>query len=342
MAAKTRFAIVGAGVIGQIHATAIHAFPDAEVTWVVDVNLERAEQVSRPFGARATSLPEEAIGAPDVDAVLVAVPTHLHRHFVELAAAHGKHVLCEKPIASSVDDAGAMIAACERAGVRLMVGQVVRHFPEYARAKEILDTGTLGPIGTVRASRAGSSPVATRKWLIDPNSGGGVVLDLMIHELDLLQWYFGELSRAYAFALGPSQGAGPVEYAQALLRFTGGVVAHVEASWAHHAFRTRLEIAGQHGLLSHDSQEALPIRLEVASNQSEPGRVEFRASRPERPYATQLRHFVDRLHSGEPFLVDGAAGVRALEAALAVSASARTGKPVRFEEGRPMLEEPAS
>ncbi|MGE3797053.1 MAG: Gfo/Idh/MocA family oxidoreductase, partial [Thermomicrobiales bacterium] len=114
----------------------------------------------------------------------------------------------------------------------------------------------------------------------------------------------------------------PIEYVQAVLRFENGIVAHCAASWAHHAFRTRLEIAGEHGLLRHDSNESLPVRYE------RDGHVTLGIGDPARPYGIQLRHFIDCLRGDTPFLVEGADGINALAAALAVAESSRTGLPV--------------
>jgi predicted dehydrogenase len=334
----TRLAIVGAGIISGYHARALQGLADARVTWVADQDLERARALAAELGARATADNDEALGASDVDAVLVAVPTPFHRPVVELAAVHGKHVLCEKPIARSVEDAEAMIAACAAAGARLMVGQVVRFFPEYARIKTVLDEGTLGPIGLVRSSRVGSSPGLTRAWIGDLALSGGVVVDLMIHELDTLRWYFGDLARVFAHGLSYSPYQATADHAQALLRFESGVVAHVEASWAHAAFRTTLEIAGEHGIVRHDSEEVAPLRYDLPAEGTSPPRVERRGAISALPYRLQLRHFIDRLRDGEPFLTPGEEGLRALEAALAVLASVRSGRPVHFAGGRPPRE----
>ena len=335
----TRIALIGAGVIGGVHAHVLGGLPGAQVTWVADVDRQRAAALATPMGARATSDPDEAISASEVDAVVVAVPTPYHRQMVELAAAQGKHVFCEKPIALSVEDADAMIAACERAGVRLMIGQVVRFFPEYARAKAVLDDGTLGTIGVVRTGRVGGSPAGTRPWFTDPAAGGGVVIDLMIHELDTLIWFFGDIARVYGLSIAPAASTSGIDYAQALIRFRSGVIAHTEASWAHAGFRTRFEIAGVYGILAHDSEDAATLRLDLPGRDGQPARVEHRTTSPYRPYRDQLQHFLDRLRDGDPFLVDGDGGRRALIAARAVLDSARTGQPVFLgDDGRILAE----
>lgn len=327
-------AIIGAGGIGVVHLHACGALPDVRVTWVADADPERARTLAAEAGARATTDNAEAIGAADVDAVIVAVPTPFHRPVTELAAAHGKHVFCEKPMARTVADAEAMIAACDRGGVRLMIGQVVRFFPEYARIHDILADGTLGRIGVARISRVGSGPVGSRSWFLDLEQSGGMVVDFMIHDLDTLRWYFGDVARLYALGLSYTPLQATSDYAQAVLRFESGVIAHVEASWAHATFRTTVEIAGEHGLVRHDSDQSAPLRVDQPAHDDRPPTVTRRGAWPYRPYEAELRNFFDRLADGQPFLTDGEEGRRSLDVALAVLASVRTGRPVRFADGR--------
>jgi UDP-N-acetylglucosamine 3-dehydrogenase len=329
-----RVAVIGAGGMGAVHIRVLATMPDVQITWIADQNLERARSAAVAVGARPTTDNNDAIAAADVDAVIVATPTPFHRPVVKQAAAHGKHVFCEKPIARTVGDAEAMIAACDAAAVRLMVGHVVRFFPEYARAKEVLDAGTLGTIGVARTSRLSFSPQGERAWFNDLEQSGGMVVDLMIHELDTLRWWFGDVERIYAKGLTFTPYQPTRDYALATLRFANGVIAHVEASWAHAGFRTMFEISGEHGTLRHDSEATAAIRLERSNwADSGPGMgprapVSYRGHSGERPYAAELRHFVDRIGDGKPFLTEGVEGLRALELSLATLESIRTGRPV--------------
>lgn len=328
----TRIALIGAGVIANTHLQASQQLPDVEITWVADLDLVRAETLASKIGAKATDDPAEAITASDTDVVIVAVPTLAHRSTVELAATHGKAVLCEKPLARTVADAEAIVAVCREAGVPLMVGQVVRFFPAYRRLKAALDDDSIGKPGVVRVARVGSHPGPTRAWFNDPAASGGVVLDMMIHELDLLRWWFGEVVRLYGLGTrGTSSGR---DYAQAALRFESGTVAHVEASWSHAAFRTTVEIAGERGMIQYDSEQAAAIRLDHPAIDDQPLSVTRRYSDTLGPWRDQLRHFVDRLGDGKPFLVTGEDGVRAVDLALAVQSSIESGQPVRFANGR--------
>jgi len=334
-ARPVRFAIVGAGGMGATHAIGIKDDPNVEIAWTVDLDLPRAEQLAHKTGAKATSSMEDALADPAVDAVVIALPTSLHRNATEAAARAGKHVFCEKPIARNAEDGLAMVAACEQAGVTLMIGHVVRFFPEYQRIKEILDSGELGQIATVRALRT-NPPVQERSpWFADVEKNGGVVLDLMVHDLDTLCWLLGDVERLFAQGLTYTEAQPRRDYAMASLRFRDGAIAHVESSWAHSTHRTSIEIAGQYGLIDFSSDNAASLTIErtvaLSDKLDRPARV---YSRPAvvSPQQRELRHFIDCLQSGEPVMIDGHAGVRAITLANSVLDSMRTGRPVFFNE----------
>src|SRR5919198_1271719 len=162
--------------MGVMQAKACAGLPGVTVTWVADQDRTKAEALAIELGARATTDNETAI-AGDVDAVIVTVPTPFHRSVTEIAAAHGKHVFCEKPIARKLEDAEAMVAACDRAGVRFMVGHVCRFFPEFVKIREVLQSGTLGQIGLVRASRVSAHPPTDRGWFANLAASGGLIVD---------------------------------------------------------------------------------------------------------------------------------------------------------------------
>jgi len=329
-----RIAIIGAGTMGTIHAQSCRNLPNAMVTWVADADEGRAAALAQTCNARPTTDSDAALGAADVDVVVVTVPTPFHRVITERAAAHGKHVFCEKPIARTLADARAMVAACARAGVLLTVGHVVRFFPEYARIHALLGEDAVGTVGVVRAARLNANPALARPWYGNPDWSGGVIVDLMIHDLDTLRWYFGDVERVYARGLSGTAEHPASEYALAVLRFANGVIAHVEASWAHANFRTSIEIAGSAGLLRHASEESSVIRIERTAPEEGAARVQVPNSPlPEGPYQTELRHFLAAVEAGTPPLVTGDEAVRSLALALAVLQSTRTGRPVHATDG---------
>lgn len=334
-----RFAVVGTGGMGSHHAQNLASMPEVELTWLVDVDLPRAEALAATIGGKPTASMDEAFAADDVDAVLIALPTFLHSAATKLAASYGKHVFCEKPIARTSADGQAMAEACDAAGVVFMVGHVVRFYPEYARIKEILDAGTLGRVATVRAARL-SPPVMERSpWFADVEKNGGVVLDLMIHEIDTLRWYFGEAGRVFAHGLSFLPIHTSRDYTMASIRFRSGEIAHVEASWAHATFRTKIEIAGQYGIATYSSEDNATLVLEPTAGidwnaipvPRTPGRIYMRPT-IEAPHYREVKHFVSCLRSGEPVLIDGVEATKTLTLANAVLESMRTGKPQFFDE----------
>lgn len=331
-----RVAVVGAGFLGEVHTQNAHELPGVEVAWIADVDLDRAQLLAESVGARHTADIMVAVSDPNVDAVIVAVPTVLHRAVTELAAKHGKHVFCEKPIALSSEDANAMVSTCHRAGVGLMVGHVVRFFPEYARIYELLQEDAVGQVGVVRARRLNLHPRPIRPWYGDLIQSGGMIVDLMIHDLDTLRWYFGEVARVTARALTFTPHQEKLDYALAVLRFESEIIAHVEGSWAHASFRTAIEIAGSEGLIRHASDETMALTVERAGSDGN-GYMAPPNPLAETPYKAELRHFIDHLDDGH-FLTDGEEATRSLELALAVRRSAETGLPVPFEHGHPVLE----
>jgi predicted dehydrogenase len=334
-----RFAIAGVGGMGTAHARSLAALAETELVWLADVDLPRAEALAAELGGKATASMEEAFSDPAVDAVLVVLPTFLHRQAVELAAKHGKHVFSEKPIARTAEDGQAMIDACREAGVTFMVGHVVRFFHEYSGIRKQLEAGAIGQVSTVRSFRISPPVMQSRPWFGDLEKSGGLVLDLLIHELDTLRWFFGEPKRIFAHGLSYSPIQKKRDFVTVSLRFHSGVIAHVEASWAHATFRTGIEVAGQKGLIRYSSDEASTLVLERTKEiDLSEGRVPaFVHQRPSNhaPHRSEIQHFATCLKTGDPVLVNGEEGLKALEMSLAVLDSVRTGQPIEFDtDGR--------
>jgi UDP-N-acetylglucosamine 3-dehydrogenase len=331
--APVRFALIGAGGMGSSHAANLIASPDTELAWAVDLDQERAAAWAARSGGRATAEMDEALADPGVDAVLIALPTSLHRMATERAAAAGKHVFCEKPIARTAGDAEAMTAACAKAGVVFQVGHVVRFYPEYARIKQILDAGTLGRIAMVRTQRR-SAPVMERSpWFADLEKNGGLIIDLMIHDIDTLRWYFGEPERVYAHGLSYTEWQTSRDVAMASLRFRDGVIAHLDASWAHGGFYTAIEVAGEKGLLSHNSRKNATLTFESSENaalSNASPQLTFARPSPANPPMRELTHFVDAIRTGAPVMTSGVEATRTLTVAQAVLDSMREERPVVF------------
>jgi UDP-N-acetylglucosamine 3-dehydrogenase len=322
-----RVGVLGTGFAGSMHARSALVIDGAQVVAVSAVPLDGAAALAKECGARVASA-EEICAADDIDLVIVATPTYLHAGHAIAAARAGKHVFCEKPLARTLADAEAMVRACDEAGVTLSVGHVVRFFPEYRQAKELLDAGTLGRPAIVTMTRGNFAVGTARGWYLDEEKSGGVVLDLMLHDLDTVRWWFGEPSRVYAKRFKGNAG---LEYALATIRYDDRPIVQVEASWAEHAgFRTGFELRGDRGMLVHDSRTASPIALQSPAGPAGPAMMAT-PTLHETPYFRQLRDLFARIARGDPPLVDGREGLRSLALGLAVIRSADTGEVVNWK-----------
>ena len=245
-------------------------------------------------GARPYASYEELVSAEDVEVVDVCLPTAFHRDLALRAAGEGRHVILEKPIARTMEDAQEIVEAFSGDGPRLFVGHVVRFFPEYVGIKD---------------------------WRVS----GGVLLDLVIHDFDFLRWTLGEVERVYARGmLGREYNR--LDYVLVTLRFENGAIAHVEGHWGYPGpFNYSIEVAGSSALVTVDSREPAP--LELTGDTATPGEVPDLAS-GKSPYAKELEHFIHCIATGEEPIVQSQDACEALRIGLAATESVLTGEPV--------------
>ena len=326
--------VVGAGGIGTWHMRRWGLLP-VELVGVYDVQPERASKAAAECQGRAFDSLEALLDA--VDVVDVCTPTPFHKAPVLAAAAAGKDIVCEKPLARQLGDAREMIDACNEQGVRLFVAHVVRFFNQFAQAKALLDSGAIGQPGVIRTVRGGSPPYAAeRPWFVDFEQSGGVVMDVGIHDIDFARWCFGDVERVYARGLTFS-GTEPKDHALMVLRFRNGAIGHIESSWAYPpgGFRTGFEIAGDQGIVEFDSLGPAPLTV-IRTSSEEPSM----ACMPETynplapwddPYYLELEHFLSCLNTGQEFLVTAEDALQAMKVALAALESMETGLPVLLD-----------
>jgi predicted dehydrogenase len=204
--------IVGAGFMGSAHAPNYAALGDrVRVKWVASRTAERAEKLAETVGAQATTDVEAAVRDPDVDAVDICLPTSLHRRAAEQAFGAGKHVFLEKPIALTLEDADAIIAAARQSDRVFMVGLVLRFWPEYVELQRRVAAGELGRPIAASAVRL-SPPADWNDWMADRAQSGGTPVDLMIHDFDQLNWLLGMPRVVYAREPAPGHVVANVEY----------------------------------------------------------------------------------------------------------------------------------
>ncbi|MDD9267318.1 Gfo/Idh/MocA family protein [Paenibacillus sp. GCM10023248] len=322
-----KVAVVGCGGMGMWHAKSYAKMPGVELVAVCEPVFEQAANAAKLTGATPYETMDEMLAVEAVDVISVAVPTYLHKEIVMQAARAGKHVICEKPIALHVEEAKDMIACCEENGVRLFIGHVVRFFPEYAQMKEQIDSGRIGRAGVANARRAGGHPGEARPWYLEADRSGGVIMDLMIHDIDYMRWTLGEVKSVY----GMNRVVGTTDYALVTLVFENGAVANLEAFWGYPgSFRYAAEFAGSDGLVRTDSMNSQSLQIRKSSPAEHGGKAVEIPQSPsfKDPYYIELEHFLTCIREGTEPRVTVQDACRALEIARAALESVRTGQAV--------------
>ena len=319
--APLRVGLIGAGGISRVHAPAWRSL-GAQV-WVH--SLHGAEGLAGAHGLTAVASLEELWD--QVDVVDIVTPTHTHADLALAAIARGKHVVCEKPLARTGAAAQAVAAAAREAGVRLFPAHVVRYFPAYARAHATVSAGRIGRVAVCRFRRMSAAP--TMDWFFDEESSGGIVLDQMIHDLDQAEWFAGPAVSVFARSVTRTDDGGArAASATVTLTHASGAISQCYGVWGHPhlPFSSSFHIAGEAGVLSHDSARQDGTRVLVAEPRSAGylPPVDVAAS----PYTAEILDFAAAIRSGDPARVSGADGARAVQVAEAVLASIRSGEPV--------------
>lgn len=308
-------ALVGAGVMGSNHARVLAQFRDARLAWVVDPDRERADIVAAAYGARAAGSVEEILGT--VDAAILATPTAQHAQQGVALLNGGAHLLVEKPIAGSLADANALVSSAAAAERVLQVGHVERFNPAVLELDSIVDA----PIH-LSFQRVGP---------FSPRVSDGVILDLMIHDLDLAR-SIARSEVAEVQSVARATRSDSEDIATALLTFENGVTAALTASRVGQTKIREITITQQANFVAVDLlRQALTIHrvdhAEFLSGQGSTYRqtgvveVPFLENRGE-PLALELAHFLSCVTEGTTPRVSGADGVAALDLAMRVSAAA--------------------
>jgi predicted dehydrogenase len=327
-----KLAILGAGNMGQRLAKAFQTLPQVSIHSVYSRTLAQAESLASVHGAKPVKETAPVFEDPDVNAVVLCLPTFTRMESLRPAVASQKHIFCEKPLAlnqAMADEIRGLLAGYSKT---VLVGQVLRFFWEYARLRERVLAGDVGQVGTVRLSRCVGYPGA-ESWFADPEKSGGVILDLLIHDLDFLRWTFGEVKQVYAKALTQSQ-RGMLDYALLNLQLESGALAHIEGSWAHPvgSFHQTVEICGSLGMLHYDNLTCQNLQV-VSTAEPEAG-PSSRISLPEAdpgndPYVAEARHFIDCIRNDRKPDIPVEESLRSCELAFLCLESARRGVPLQ-------------
>jgi UDP-N-acetylglucosamine 3-dehydrogenase len=326
-----KLAILGAGNMGQRLAKAFQALSQVSIQYVYSRTLAQAESLATLHGAKPVTQTAPIFDDSDVNAVVICLPTFTRMESLRPAVASQKHIFCEKPLALNQVMADEIRALLESYSRTVMVGQVLRFFWEYARLRERVLAGDIGQVGTVRLSRCVGYPGA-ESWFAEPEKSGGVILDLLIHDLDFLRWTFGEVKQVYAKAL--TRHRGTLDYALLNLQLESGALAHIEGSWAHPvgSFHQTVEICGSLGMLRYDNLTCK--NLQVVSTAEQEAGPSSRISLPEAdpsndPYVAEACHFIECIRNESKPNIPVDESLRSCELAFRCIESARRGIPLQ-------------
>ena len=323
---SVRVGVIGAGRMGQEHLRRLSSIEEAQVVAVADANADLARAQAAPRGAHAYDDPARMLAEEDLQAVVIATPGLLHREHVQMAAEAGLHILLEKPVAISMEDALAIREAVRRAGVITAVGYQWRNLETIAAAQEALQGQA---VTMVNGTWYWTTPLV--RWIADRDQGGGQLVDQVTHLFDLMRYLVGEITTVYArFSARAREGqpgfnnwdASAVAY-----EFENGAVGVVQASYALFA---DCPVPVTMDVLARD------LLLRVTSAQLEihrPG--ESRILRAGSGWGLRLdRDFIEAVRTGQQsrVLCDVEDAVTSLAISLAANRSAETGEPVRVRD----------
>lgn len=328
---------MGAGLQARRRGPVLLQSHETELVVVSAAHLERARRLAERLGCEAAEGWELVVARDDLDAVIVATPPHLHASISIAALKRGMHVLCEKPLARTLDEARAMLAEAESAGRVLKCGFNHRHHPAVQRARRWFEEGRIGEPVFIRACYGiGGRPGYEQEWRADPEIvSGGQLMEQGIHAVDLARWFLGKFSQVTAFVETRFWNIGPLEdNAFALFRTPAGAVASIHSSLTQWKNLFSFELYGSDGYLAveglgggYGTERAIFGKRDFAAPFAEEV-VEFRGE--DRSWQEEWKEFASAIGERREPLGTALDGLEAMRLVFAAYESARTGRTVNL------------
>lgn len=337
MAAKLRIAVIGLGRLGRVYAGYLsQRIPTAQLVAVADHNAATAERTAHELDVpRWYAAHEDLLADKEIDAVAVLTPTATHRRIVLDAAAAGKAIFCEKPIAMTVKEAEELLRVTRAAGVLFQPAFQRRFDAGYVAAKKQIDAGVIGtPVVVLSTSR---DPYRPSLEFCDPRVSGGLIADMGIHDFDLCRWFLGDVARVSAIggtlAYPEMKSTGDIDNALIQLTHTSGALASVNLSRnAVFGYDIRTEIWGTEGSLQVGYHQQTPL-LVMTKQGITHDVVPYFMERFESAYLSQIEAFVEAVRTGAEPAVTGHDAVEAIRVALAATHSREQARPIDLPNG---------
>ena len=341
--------IIGCGKIAQVrHIPEYAGHPQARLAGFYDLNQERARELAKKWGGKAYSSWEEMLADPGIDAVSVCVANNAHAQLSIAALRAGKHVLCEKPMATTLADCEAMVAAARESGKFLMIGQNQRLTKAHQKARELVENGTLGKILTFRTTFGHGGP---ETWSVDPGKNTwffdkskaamGAMADLGIHKTDLIQYLLGQTvveTTAKVTTLdkrgADGQLIGVDDNAICIYRMSGGAMGTMTASWTFYGAEDNSTVLyGTKGILRIYDDPAYSLKLITAEGEKVLYELEAIQTNDNQTKSGVIDCFMDCLVNNTPPAISGQSVLTAMRAVFASLESSETGKSVTVKQG---------
>ncbi|SMQ62882.1 myo-inositol 2-dehydrogenase [Devosia lucknowensis] len=328
-----KFALLGAGRIGKVHAKAVTSNPKARLVAVADAVADAASALAGQYGAEVRSI--DAIeGAADIDAVIICTPTDTHAALIERFSRAGKAIFCEKPIDLDVERVKSCLKVVDETGATLMVGFNRRFDPHFQAVKDAVLSGQVGDVEMVTiVSRDPGAPPADYV-----KRSGGIFRDMTIHDFDMARWLLGEeidsVSAQASVLVDKAIGqAGDFDSASVMLITASGKHATISNSRrATYGYDQRIEVHGSRGAVAAENQRPVSIEIANAAGYTRPPLHDFFMTRYTEAYAREITSFIDFVEAKTPASPSGADGLVALALAEAALKSVSEGRAVKVSE----------
>ena len=336
-----KYGVIGCGAIAQRrHLPECAANPASKLVALADPVAERVEELAKKYGAKAFLNYKEMLTAADVDAVVVCGPNASHASMSIESLEAGKHVLCEKPMATTREDAKAMMAAAQKAKKHLMIGLNQRLMPPHVRAKELLKSGRLGKVLSFRTAfkhpgPEGWSVDAGKSWFFKRGQAFmGVTGDLGVHKADLLRWLLGEEFvevGGFISTLDKRDPEGKLidldDNAFLTLKTSGGIVGSMILSWTNYGTEENYTILYcQKGVLSLGTDPTYGVIADYRNGEREMHKVGEMSTNIKQVPSGIIDLFTKSIQDKKPPEIDGMEGYRALDVILTAIEAGKAGK----------------
>lgn len=340
--------IIGCGKIAQVrHIPEYLENPNAEIRGYFDLNLQRAQELAEKFGGKAFASVEELLADPSIDAVSVCVANFAHAEMTIKALEAGKHVLCEKPMAVTLAECEAMVAAAKKAGKHLMIGHNQRLAKAHMVAKKMIEEGAIGRILTFRTTFGHGGP---ETWSIDPGksvwffdkkrAAMGAMADLGIHKTDLIQFLTGQKvvrTTARLTALDKRDAGGNLigvdDNAFCIYELSGGAYGTMTASWTYYAAEDNSTILyGTKGTMRIYDDPAHSIVVNKSSGETEYYDVEQIQTNDNQTKSGIIDLWMEALVQDKEPEISGESALSAMRAVFASLVSSEKGCTVEIPE----------